>query len=154
MDLFPRYILTNTLFSINNVVYSKTNIRIYLVMNVYNGFTEEIKNAMKVQSFPSNGETLNDKVKCPSSKELGYLINQSPEEGTIYPIFGSSYTNRNGSSSLSLAYYFPNGSHCLYYLLRTIYNSRYILNIYNGLQYNASEADDRIMYGIIGCIRF
>ena len=92
VDLFPKYFLENgtRVFSEINSLYSTSSLRTWLNGDFYNGFTDEIKNAMKIQSFPSNYETLSDKVKCPSLNEVGLGYDgYSIDEGTIYPIFGS-----------------------------------------------------------------
>ena len=108
VDLFPKYIIDNNVravkFHENSQYYKKSDLRTYLNDTIYNGFTDEVKNAMKVQNFPSNGETLSDKVKCPSVDELGlnYRSNRNViVEGTIYPIFGTQQL-QSGTNSLAI----------------------------------------------------
>ena len=99
VDLFPKYVLQNTAraFDSSTQYYKKSSLRTWLNGDFYNGFTNEIKNAMKVQNFPSNEETLSDKVKCPSLNEVGCNDSMSncTVEGAIYPIFGTQQLRPN-----------------------------------------------------------
>ena len=156
VDLFPKYVLQNTAraFSSNNNVYKNSSLRTWLNGDFYNGFTNEIKNAMKVQSFPSNGETLSDKVKCPSLNEVGcrdasvaapYCL----EEGTIYPIFGTQQLRPNNLSIYTLT----NGT-TIYYWTRSrdtvAGNGVWGVNFGGGC--NGSYCNGS--YYVVACIRF
>ena len=79
--------------------YYSSYVRTRLNNEVYAGFTSSVQNAIKSQNFPSNGNTLSDKVKCPSVSELGLrgdgIAEHTREEGTIYPIFGTQQKTPN-----------------------------------------------------------
>lgn len=108
VDLFPKYVLNNSMKFGDTNVYKDSNIREWLNGEFLNGFSDDVKNAMKVQSFESNDEILEDKVKCPSLNEVGltYSSDYLLPEDTVYPIFGNSLIN--GTNSLS-AYITTNG---------------------------------------------
>ena len=102
VDLFPKFTIGSSVFRDtssgnpkNGEYYKSSTLRTWLNGDFYNGFTDEIKNAMKIQSFPSNYETLSDKVKCPSLNEVGCTASSKTyqkyiiSEGVIYPIFGT-----------------------------------------------------------------
>ena len=107
VDLFPKYVLQNSSRVFANAFryYKESLLRTWLNEDFYNGFTDEIKSAMKVQNFPSNRETLSDKVKCPSLNEVGLGMDNdgSIDEGLIYPIFGTSIIRNNvAANTLSI----------------------------------------------------
>ena len=155
VDLFPKYLLENTgrVFdkTIHSQYYDYSDLRTWITTTLYNGFTTEVQNAMKVQSFPSNGETLNDKVKCPSLDEVGCNYNERYciVEGTIYPIFGTQQLNPNNLA----IYKHPNGGDSFYWT-----RSRYTADIrcvwyinYDGLCFTELTTNNK---GVVVCIRF
>ena len=116
VDLFPKYILDKTAMSYCSttitgtdvICYKRSNVRSYLVGKIYNGFNDEIKNAIIPQHFSiryySNIEYLDDNVRCPSYTDIGIIYNETrdgitytayDEEGTIYPIFGGAAKKQN-----------------------------------------------------------
>ena len=154
VDLFPKYLLENItrVFDNNTQYYKNSSLRTWLTTTFYNGFTTEVQNAIKVQSFPSNGETLNDKVKCPSLNEVGcnkiyesYVI----AEGTIYPIFGTQQLRPN-----NLAIYKCTSGDTMNYWTRSRYTDNssgvWIVN-YDGY---CSSHNFHNSIAVVACIRF
>ena len=159
VDLFPKYLLENTtrIFDINTQYYKNSylSLRTWLTTTFYNGFTTEVQNAIKVQSFPSNGETLNDKVKCPSLNEIGcrdssvtpYCI----EEGTIYPIFGTQQLRPN-----NLAIYKYTSGNTMHYWTRSrnTGNSHGVWYVDNSGYCNNLDYGYGRSLAVVACIRF
>ena len=154
IDLFPKYILstekyvqTNVIFnSANNSDYAASNLRSWLNNTIYNGFTEDVKNAMKIQAVISNGTILHDKVKCPSATELGIVSDDYPivTEGTTYPFGKGSYWTR--------IYYTVNMGACSYWTRsKRDNNFAYYITSNNG---NIDFMSAAMMLGSICIIRF
>ena len=154
VDLFPKYLLEDTVrpFSDGTIYYKNSNLRTWLNTTFYDGFTEEVKNAIKTQSFPSNYETLNDKVKCPSITEIGSRDSLyeacTIEEGTIYPIFGNQQSRPN---DLAL-YKHTNGNSNNYWTRsRCIGNDNFIINASK----NCNKSNPYyVSSAVVACIRF
>ena len=121
VDLWPKYVLDpisrtgsttySTIFmSENNKNYLDSYVRSNL-NKIYNGFDDTIKNAMLVQTFTSDGVTVNDKMECPSVDEVGcnFLTENGrysfEPEGSIYPLFGSRQIDRNANAILQKVFY-------------------------------------------------
>lgn len=151
VDLFPAKVLkTDMQFDTTSQLYSLSDLRYWLNDEFYNGFTEEIRNAIVDQQILSNGEILEDKVKCPSLTELGisydYLIN----EGSMYPIFGdeikygvnisSIFKDKNGNS---MRYWTRSRRTNYSYYVWFVNNNGYCL--YNNCNYSGA---------VVACIRF
>ena len=141
------------MFGVGTQYYDNSTLRTYLTTTVYNGFVEEVKNAMKVQSFPSNDNTLNDKVKCPSLVEIGcnYYESQVIAEGTIYPIFGS----RKSYPNYSAMYKYPNGNdpELIWTRSRSIGSTVNVWAV-NSYGYCNDGYSYQYNFGAIACIRF
>ena len=153
VDLFPKYILTNTGIGFGAGNYYKgSSLRTWLNGELYGGFVEEIKNAMKVQSIESGTDILNDKVKCPSLMELGlhFHINSSSKDkyGQIYPLFGTEQLSRN-----VLAVYKTIDDAPVIFWSRTYYygGSCQTYGVYNGVITDNSYANKQRY--IVACIR-
>ena len=67
VDLFPAKVLkTDMQFDTTSQLYSLSDLRSWLNDDLYHGFATEVQNAIVDQQILSNGEILEDKVKCPS----------------------------------------------------------------------------------------
>lgn len=151
VDLFPAKILkTNMQFSTASQLYSLSDLRDWLNDKFYNGFTEDVRNAIVDQQFLSNGEILKDKVKCPSLIELGIKYDYLIKEGSIYPIFGDEVKYNVNKSSI----FKNNNGNGVHYWTRSRYtgNSNRVWIVYysgycGGFGYSNYNA-------VVACIRF
>ena len=127
VDLFSRYTLTNDRIRFDTVSpgsYENSYLRTWLNSTIYNGFSDNIKNAIADSPIRSRGasgvmineqrcEIIYDKVKAPSLQEVGCGADANAFDwsyygtGIIYPIFGSS--QKGGGNSLA-AYTSPKGA--------------------------------------------
>ena len=115
VDLVSRYVVYDILATTFNskeddkwmVWYESSNVK-KLLLDFYNDFADNIKNAIKTQHVtltdPNGTLAYRDyKIKCPSLTELGCranyaggaLISDMPEEGSIYPLFGDKQVQPN-----------------------------------------------------------
>ena len=164
VDLFPKYVLEDDTKTNGSSFdsfqfaysgdYSGSLVRQWLNNNIYSGFADEIKNAMKIQGvvyydYNRNYNTLYDKVKLPSLEELGCRAGTfggingytdikfaecTGKEGYIYPLFGSQQLSPNNSA---VRYLLSNNKRSEYFT-RTIllgFGDEYVVYIGKGAAY-------------------
>ena len=169
VDLFPKYclFLSGDDYGISyrtdgdaNVYYKTSNVRTWLNRELYNGFSDEIKNIIKAQEFSSNvdagsifGGILCDNIKCPSLTELGLCgtcYGQSNIiEGSIYPLFGSQISGQNPLASFKALS--GNRYYSDYVWTRSRAKNSYTWSVYNGCpDYTVAKNS----LNVIGIIRF
>ena len=139
VDLWPKYVLhcddTDKspymyYFAYDeDETYEYSPLRTVLNNYIYNGFTSDVQNAMKTQSFVSDGSnrTLYDKVKCPSVNELGY-----GNSSAKYPLFN----DMSGGTGSSITLYTTFGTtgniyenRPISYWTRTLSSAHYVWNV-------------------------
>lgn len=155
VDLFPVCFLNEDRikFDSSSQNYGSSDLRSWLNCEFYDGFTDEVKEAMVKQTFMSNGEILKDKVKCPSLVELGLGLRcdgRSIDEGSMYPIFGDAIIRPNKAA----IYKAKDDGETYSYHTRSRYigNSNYVWNVGN----NGYCGSDYYSYSyyVVACIRF
>ena len=153
VDLFPVEVLkTDMQFDPVSQLYGISDLRSWLNGKFYNGFSDEVRDAITYQQTLSNGEILLDKVKCPSLTELGincnrYLI----KEGSIYPIFG----NKTKCDANELSIFKDKNKNSTRYWTRSR-NTNYSTGVW-GVYYNGycnATGYYCNSYAVVACIRF
>lgn len=153
VDLFPIFTLGDMKFGDTNI-YKDSHIRKWLNCELLNGFSEDVRNAMKMQSFESNGEILKDKVKCPSIDEMGLIYDTrcALHEGTIYPIFDGSFTDETNP----LSKYITTNRSGVYYWTRSRFvgHGCRVWYVYSDGHYYYGYRSYGYSLGAVACIRF
>lgn len=162
VDLFPKYILHYGM-EYGGVLYINSNLRSWLNNDFYNGFTAEIKSAVKAQSFSvytdtsySNTDTISDKIVCLLMENMGFFIDKTSSvaiKAYVYPIFGTSahYTASNSRNDLAIYYRVTDGLAYTYWTRSNYHNSGAIVVIKtNGVPGGYVSASS----AVVACIRF